>query len=129
MSYISQSENNSPCNNVFSARNRTNFWILSIVRKELTTAQQVLEAISNNQLTGKFNKVHAITACRDKNIIRTHIQENICIFNQIRHIQDIGNKLISHPTKTLTPGHIGDVVKIPIRSERYDSIFQTMRKW
>ena len=39
MSYISQLENNSPWNHEFPARNRDNFWILIIDRKELTTFQ------------------------------------------------------------------------------------------
>ena len=34
--------------------------------------------------------------------------------------------IISLPTKLTTPNHIGDVVNIPLRSEWYDSIFQTM---
>ena len=33
MSYISQSENNSPCNHAFPAINGSNFYILSIGRK------------------------------------------------------------------------------------------------
>ena len=37
ISYISQSENNIPWNNAFPARNRTIFWILSIVRKKNTS--------------------------------------------------------------------------------------------
>ena len=47
MSYISQSTNNSPWNHEFTAINRTNFWIIRIVRKEPTTVQQVLESISS----------------------------------------------------------------------------------
>ena len=39
MSYISQTENNSPWNHACPARNRTNFWILSIGRKEPTSFQ------------------------------------------------------------------------------------------
>ena len=45
MSYIPQSENNIPCNHIFTARNKTNVWILSIGRKEPTSLQQVLESI------------------------------------------------------------------------------------
>ena len=41
MSYISQSENNIPYNHELSDRNITTLWILSIVRKEPTTVQQV----------------------------------------------------------------------------------------
>ena len=37
ISYISQSENNSPWNHEFPARNSTNVWILSIDIKELTS--------------------------------------------------------------------------------------------
>ena len=39
ISCISQSENNSPWNNAFPARNRTNVWTLSIVRKDPTSVQ------------------------------------------------------------------------------------------
>ena len=129
MSYISQSTNNISWNHALPARNRTNFWILRIGRKEPRTVQQVLGAISSQQLTGKWNKVHVITSRRDKNIVITNLQVNRCIFNKIRHIQTIGNKLISLPKKLPTPDHIGDVVKISLRSDWYDSIFQTMIKW
>ena len=47
-------------------------------------------------------------------IIRTNHQENRYIFNQIKHIQDIGEKLISLPKKSLTPDYIEDVVKMPL---------------
>ena len=53
MSYISQSENKIPWNHAFSARNRTNVWILRIFRKQPTSAQQVLEVISIQKLKGK----------------------------------------------------------------------------
>ena len=76
----------------------------------------------------KCNRVHVITARRDKGIIRTNIQVNRCILIQIIHIQEIGNKLISIPTKPSTPDHIGDVVKIPLRSEWCDSIFSNYEK-
>ena len=55
ISYISQSENSSPWNHECPDRNRTNVWILSIGRKEPTPVQQVLEVISSQQLTGKYN--------------------------------------------------------------------------
>ena len=76
----------------------------------------------------KCNRVHVITACRDKDIITTNIQENSSILNQIRHIQAIGNKLISIPKKSPEPDHIEDVVDSPIRSECYDSIFSNYEK-
>ena len=72
----------------------------------------------------KCNMVHVITSRRDKEIIRTNIQENIWIFNQIRNTQAIGNKLIILPKKSLTPYHIGDVFQSPLRSEWHDSIFK-----
>ena len=89
MSYISQSKNNITRDHTFLARNMTNVCILIIVRKEPTTVQQVLESMSSQQLTLKWNKVHVITSLRDKDIVRTNLQENICIFNKIRHIQEI----------------------------------------
>ena len=128
MSYISQSENNSPWNNAFTARDRTNLWTISIERKYPTSVQQVIEVISSQQLTGKFNMIHVITSRRDKEIIRTNIQEKRCIFNQIRHIQDIGKTLISLPTKPPTPDYIGDLFKSPLRYEWYDSIFSNYDK-
>ena len=53
ISYISQSENNSQWNHAFPARNSTNVCILGIGIKELTSVQQVLEAISSQQFAGK----------------------------------------------------------------------------
>ena len=76
MSYNSQSTNIIPQNNEFPAINRANFWILSIGRKELTAVQHVLETISSQQLIGKGNKVHVTIAQRDKNIVRTNLEEN-----------------------------------------------------
>ena len=74
ISYTSLSTNHIPCNHAFPDRNRTNFWILRIFRKETTTVQQVLEAIPSQQLAVKFNKLHVITARRDNNIYRTNLQ-------------------------------------------------------
>ena len=129
MSYIYESENKIPWNHTFTARNRNNAWMIITGRNQPTTFQQVLEAISSQQLTGKYNKVHGITARRDKETIRTNIQENRCIFNEIRNIQAIGTNIIILPIKHPAPDHIVDMVKIPLRSECYDSIFQTMIKW
>ena len=128
MSYMYQSENNRPWNHAFPDRKGTNVWILIIVKKEPTTVQQVLEAISIQQSTEKFNRVHVIISRRDKDIIRTNLQEKICIFNQIRHIQAIGNKLSSPPTTPPTPDHIEDVFNRPLRSEWYHSIFSNYEK-
>ena len=97
MSYISQPTNNNPWNHAFPDINGTNFCILVIIIKEPITFPQFLESISSQKLTEKYNKVHVITACIDKNIFRTNIQENRSIFNQIIHIQAIENKLISIP--------------------------------
>ena len=51
-----------------------------------------------------------------------------CIFNQINYIQEILNKRISIPKKPLIPYNIGDVVKIPIILECYESIFENYQK-
>ena len=67
-----------------------------------------MEAVSSQQLPVKYNKVHVITACRDKYIIKTNLQENISIFNQINPIQAIGNKLVSLTTKPPTPDQISN---------------------
>ena len=53
--------------------------------------------------------------------MRTNIQENRSIFNKIRHIQSIGNKPISIPTKLTITDHIGNVVMCPLRSYWYYS--------
>ena len=91
---------------------------LSIGRKKPTSVQNFLEDILSQKLTETFNRVHVITARRDKDIIRTNLQENRCIFNQIRHIQDMGKKLLNLPKKHPTLYHIGYVVNTPIRSEQ-----------
>ena len=129
ISYISQSENNIPWYHKFPYRKSDTVWFLSIDRKDSTTVQQFLESISCHKLTGKCNKVHVITAHRDKDIIRTNLQESRCIFNQIRHIQAVGNKRIILPTKHTTPDNIGDVGNSPLKYEWYESIFQTIIKW
>ena len=54
-----------------------------------------LEYISIQKVTEKFNRVHAIIDRIDKDIIRTNLQENKCIFNKIRHIRVISNKIFS----------------------------------
>ena len=72
--------------------------------------------------------LHVITAHIDKDIIGTNLQKNTCIFNQIRHIQAIGNKLFSLPKKSPTPYHILDLVKTPLISQWYDSIFSNHYK-
>ena len=61
MSYISHSENNSPYNRAFPEIIRIIVWILSIGRKEPKTVQHFMEAISIQKLTGKFNRINAIT--------------------------------------------------------------------
>ena len=60
---------------------------------------------------------------RDNDMVTTNLQENRSFFNKIRHIREIVNKLISLPKNLPAPDHIGDVVKIPLRAEWYDSIF------
>ena len=87
-----------------------------------------MESISSQNIIGKFNSIKVITAHRDKNFVRTTIQENIYIFNKIRHIQALGEKIISLPMKPPSPDHIGFIVKSPLRSEWYDSIFTYYEK-
>ena len=82
-----------------------------------------MEAISIQQPTGKFNRVHIITSYRYKNIFRTNLQENRYILNQIISIQEIGKKIISLSKKPTKTDHIGDVIKISLGSDWYDSIF------
>ena len=59
--------------------------------------QKLTEAVSSQQLTSKYNKDHAIIDSRDKSISGTNLQVNRSILNNIRHIQSIGNKIISLP--------------------------------
>ena len=49
-------------------------------------------------------------------------------FNTLKHIQAIGNKLISIPTKPPTPDHSCDALKVPLRSEWYEPIFENYEK-
>ena len=77
-----------------------------------------MDDISIQKLTGKYNRIHVITVRRDNNIVQTNLQENISIFNKIRHIQAIGNRKIRFSEKLLTPDHIGDVVMSPPRYDR-----------
>ena len=95
MSYISRSTDNITWNRALTPINRINVWILSIRRKYSTIFQQVLGAIKIQQLTGKYNRVHVNTSHIYKNIVRKNIQENRSILNQIRHMKEIGNKIIS----------------------------------
>ena len=78
--------------------------------------QQVVQDLSSQQLTGKCNKIQDIKALRDKSILITNLQEHIPIFNQIRHIHTIGNKLVILPTNPPTPYDIGGIVKSPFIS-------------
>ena len=69
MSYVYQSTKDSPCNRALTARNITNVWILSIL-KNSTEIQQVMEAISNQHITVRYNRIHDITARREKYFIK-----------------------------------------------------------
>ena len=90
-------------------------------RKEPKIVPQIMEAISSQNLKRKYNSIEVITDHRDKNIVQTNLQKKRSIFNQIINIQEIGNKLISLPTKPIAPDQIGDVVKSLLRYEWYDS--------
>ena len=79
--------------------------------------------ISNQKLTVKFNRIQVITYRRDNQNLRTNLQENRFIFNQIRQIKAISGKLTSLTTKPPTPDHIDDLVKSPLKAELCDSIF------
>ena len=91
ISYISQSTNNSPWNHDFPEINSTDVWIIFIVKKEPTTFQQVMEAISIQQLIGKFKSIHVITSHRYMNILQTSFQEN----------RSIKSHLVKTPEKCL----------------------------
>ena len=56
-------------------------------------------------------KSHGIYSEKILQVIRS-------IFNRIKHIQSVGNKMISIPTKIPTPDHIDNVIKITLKSER-----------
>ena len=65
MSHVSHLKKNIPWNRAFPERNITNVWILSIGIKEPTTVTQVMESISSQQLTWKYNRIQVITPLRD----------------------------------------------------------------
>ena len=112
MSYVYQSADNSPCHCVFTARNKPNVWMLRIGRKinnSSTYPGNYIKPTTHRQC----NRVNVIKYRRGRNIVTTNIQGNIPVFSEIRHIQEIGNKLISLTTEPPTH-HIGDLIKIPI---------------
>ena len=74
-----------------------------------------MEAISSQQLIGRCNSINIIKTYRDNNTLRKNLQENIPMFNKIRHIQEIRNKMISITTNPPTPDKIGAIVKIFLR--------------
>ena len=74
MTYIYQANNNIPWNIALPARQRTNVWIISIVRKYPNTFQQVIEVVSSQQLSGESNKVNTIIAHRGGSILRKTLQ-------------------------------------------------------
>ena len=76
-------------------KKRTNGCILIIGIKETTTMEQVMEAESNKQLTRKYNMVHVITYRGYKSILIKNLQESISVFNEVSHIQEIGNEIKS----------------------------------
>ena len=88
-----------------------------------------MEYVSIQKLMGKCNKIHVITVRRDKSMLITNLQENRSIFNQISHIQAVGNKLISLRTNPPTLDHIGDVVKILFNQNGMTQYSKLMRRW
>ena len=116
MSYISQSENNSPWNHAFTDIKKTNLSILIVGIKEPTTVQQVLEDISSQKLTGKCNRVHVITNRRYEDTIKK-ISKKIDAYSIKSDTYRPLGEIISLYTKHPTPDHIGDVVNIPLISE------------
>ena len=70
MHYVSQSTNTSPWDREFTAGNIPNVSIVSIVRKNPTALQQVMEDKPSQQFTGICNRVHVIKSQRDKNVLR-----------------------------------------------------------
>ena len=57
-------------------------------------------------------------------MLRKKLKEKRSMLNHIRHIQAIGNKMVSLPTNPPAPDHIGDILKSTIRSKIYNSIFE-----
>ena len=56
MSFIPHPTKNSPWNHALTARYGPSFWILSVLRKEPKTVQQVIEYASSQQLTVKMQQ-------------------------------------------------------------------------
>ena len=110
MSYVLQSTNNTPWYRKLPERNRTSLWIIRNKIKEPKSVQKEMESISSPQKTGRCNNIHV-------KMFRKNIQENISIFNQIRHIQAIEEKLIILPTNYPTTDHISDVFTITLWDE------------
>ena len=52
--------------------------------------------------------------------LRINIQETQLISNKIRHIHEIGYKIINLIPAPPTPDHVGVVVRIPLHVEWYD---------
>ena len=75
ITYIYQSNNNSPHNRAFPEIQRTNVCILGVWIKEPTTVKEAMEAVPSQQLTGKCNKVHVIKSLRDRSILRKTSKE------------------------------------------------------
>ena len=82
-----------------------------------------MEEISSQQFIGICNRVHVITSQRDNNILRKISKKTDPSSVKYDTFEEIGNKLIIHPTKSQTPDHNCDVVKISLWDECYDSIF------
>ena len=74
--------------------------------------QQAMEYVSSQLLTGQCNKVHIITYHIDKGIYKK-TKNKRSIFNQIRHIKETGNKMISLSIELPPVNKIGDIVKNP----------------
>ena len=81
--------------------------------------------ITNNSPTSHGSYIKSKPTGKCNNITSSHPTEKRTswkksprkkyIFNKLRHIQEIGNKLIIIPTRHTTPDHIGDVVNSYIR--------------
>ena len=114
MTYIYESNYNIPWKRVFASRKRTDVYIIIVGRKYPKTLQNFVTDVSSQQHTGKYNKSCVIISYRNKSIFRANPQENSSILTQIRHVQAIGNKIISLPKNPPTPYHIGNILKIPL---------------
>ena len=88
-----------------------------------------MEDVSIQQLRVKCDKFYIIASCRDKCMLKMNLQENRPIFDQIKHIQPIGKKLVCLPKKHQHHITLVDLLKFPLDNNGMNQYFKSMRRW